>query len=280
MRPLASASRSQIVMSAVTRIAVLGATGRMGRAVIQAVAQSAQAQLGAALERTGHAEMGRDAAQVIGAEAAGVVIAADLSQAEFDVAIDFTRPEGTLAALDSCLRARRGMVIGTTGFTPEQKAQIEAAAREIPICMAANFSVGVNLCLKLLEEAARALRDDFDIEIVEAHHRHKVDAPSGTALMMGEAVARGAGRDLKTCAVYERYGHTGARDRESIGFATVRGGDVVGDHTVMFLGEGERIEISHKASSRMNFAGGAVRAAVWLQGRKPGLYSMRDVLGI
>ncbi len=269
-------------MSAVTRIAVLGATGRMGRSVIQAVAQSQQAKLGAALERAGHAEIGRDAGQVVGADGAGVVIAADLAQVTFafDVAIDFTRPEGTLAALAACVQARRGMVIGTTGFTPEQKQQVEAAAKQIPICMAANFSVGVNLCLKLLEEAARALRDDFDIEIVEAHHRHKVDAPSGTALMMGEAVAKGAGRDLKTCAVYERYGDTGARDRESIGFATIRGGDVVGDHTVMFLGEGERVEISHKASSRMNFAGGAVRAAAWLNGRAPGLYSMRDVLGI
>jgi len=170
-------------------------------------------------------------------------------------------------------------VIGTTGLSVEQKAQVEAAAQQIPIVLSGNYSIGVNLCLKLLEDAARTLGDDFDIEIVEAHHRHKVDAPSGTALMMGEAAAAGAGIDLREHAVYERYGHTGARERRTIGFSTVRGGDVVGDHTVMFLGDGERVEIAHKASSRMNFANGAVRAAVWLVGRGPGLYTMRQVLG-
>jgi 4-hydroxy-tetrahydrodipicolinate reductase len=170
------------------------------------------------------------------------------------------------------------MVIGTTGLAPEQKARIDAAAKSIAICQAANFSLGVNLCLQLLELAGRALGDAFDIEVVEAHHRAKVDAPSGTALAMGEAVARGAGRDLKEVAVYERSGHTGARDRSTIGFSTIRGGDVVGDHTVMFLGDGERVEISHRATSRMNFANGAVRAAGWIAGRKPGLYSMLDVL--
>lgn len=269
-------------MTTLTRIAVLGATGRMGRAVIQATAAAAQAQLGAAFERAGHADLGRDAAALAGVSEGGVAITADLAAAApgFDVLIDFTRPEGTLAALPVCVAQGRAMVIGTTGLTPEQRAQIDAAAKIIPVCMAANFSIGVNLCLRLLEQAAQALAEDFDIEIVEAHHRHKVDAPSGTALMMGEAVAQGAGRDLATCAVYERYGHTGARERRTIGFSTVRGGDVVGDHTVMFLGEGERVEISHKASSRMNFANGAVRAATWLHGRAPGLYSMRDVLGI
>ena len=269
-------------MSAVTRIAVLGATGRMGRAVIQTAAASPMIKLGAAVEREGHADLGRDAGLIAGTEDAGVAVCADLAgaAAHFDVLVDFTRPEGTMAALPICVAQRRAMVIGTTGFTPEQRAQIEASAKTIPICMAANFSIGVNLCLRLLEQAARALAEDFDIEIVEAHHRHKVDAPSGTALMMGEAVARGAGRDLKTDAVYERYGHTGARTRTSIGFSTVRGGDVVGDHTVMFLGEGERVEITHKASSRMNFANGAVRAAAWLDGQGAGLYTMRDVLGI
>jgi len=169
-------------------------------------------------------------------------------------------------------------VIGTTGFSAEQSRRIEDAAKQIPICRSANFSIGVNLCLQLLEQAGRALGDAFDIEIVEAHHRAKVDAPSGTALAMGEAVARGAKRDLKECGVYERHGHTGARDRETIGFSTIRGGDVVGDHTVLFLGDGERVEISHRATSRMNFANGAVRAAGWLAARKPGLYSMLDVL--
>lgn len=265
-----------------TRLAVLGATGRMGRAVIQAAAAAPQVRLGAALERTGHADLGRDAAQLAGLDPSGTLLGADLSAclSAFDVLVDFTRPEATLSVLTLCASQGKALVIGTTGFSAAQRAEIEAASRSVPICLSGNFSIGVNLCLGLLEQAARALKDDFDIEIVEAHHRHKVDAPSGTALMMGEAVARGAGRDLKTCAVYERYGHTGARSRESIGFATVRGGDVVGDHTVMFLGEGERVEISHKASNRMNFANGAVRAAAWLQGRAPGLYSMRDVLGI
>ncbi|MFA5940287.1 MAG: 4-hydroxy-tetrahydrodipicolinate reductase [Sinimarinibacterium sp.] len=266
----------------VTRIAILGATGRMGRSVIEAAAQNPSVRLGAAIERSGHAELGRDAAVLAGQNASGVSISDDLAAraSAYDVLIDFTRPEGTLAALPVCVAAGKGMVIGTTGLTPEQRAQIDAAAQRIPICLAANFSVGVNLCLKLLEEAARVLADDFDIEIVEAHHRHKVDAPSGTALAMGEAVARGAGIDLKAQAVYAREGHTGARPKGAIGFATVRGGDVVGDHTVMFLGEGERVEITHKASSRQNFARGAVRAAAWLKGRAPGLYSMRDVLGL
>lgn len=261
-------------MTATPRIAILGATGRMGQAVGAAVAASAQLVLGAAFERDGHADIGKPL------NAAGVVIGADIAAAaaRFDVAIDFTRPEGTLAALAVCVAERKAMVIGTTGFTAEQKARIEAAAARIPIVMAGNFSLGVNLCLKLLEDAARALGDDFDVEIVEAHHRHKVDAPSGTALMMGEAVARGVGRELADCAVYARQGHTGARQRGTIGFQAIRGGDVVGDHTVMFLGDGERVEITHKASNRMNFANGAVRAAAWVAARPAGLYSMRDVL--
>lgn len=262
-------------MTDISRIAILGATGRMGQAVAAAVAASSQLALGAAIERAGHSDIGK---RLAGGD---VLISGDLNAvaAQFDVLIDFTRPEGTLAALPVCIAHGKAMVIGTTGCTDEQKAQIASAAKKIPILMAGNFSIGVNLCVKLLEEAARALGDDFDIEIIEAHHRHKVDAPSGTALMMGEAVARGVGRDLADCAVYERHGHTGARDRQTIGFQTIRGGDVVGDHTVMFLGDGERVEISHKASNRMNFAHGAARAAAWLRGKPAGLYNMRDVLG-
>jgi 4-hydroxy-tetrahydrodipicolinate reductase len=261
-----------------TRIAILGAAGRMGRALIQASAQHPALALGAAIERAGCADLGRDALQLAGLDARGVAIASDLGAAEFDVAIDFTRPEATLTALATCVARSKAMVIGTTGFTAEQQQRVADASRSIPVCMAANFSIGVNLCLALLEQAARALGDDFDIEIVEAHHRLKVDAPSGTALMLGEACARGAGRDLKQVGLYERHGQVGPRERATIGFSTIRGGDVVGDHTVMFLGDGERVEISHRASSRANFANGALRAAAWLGGRSPGLYSMRDVL--
>jgi 4-hydroxy-tetrahydrodipicolinate reductase len=265
----------------VTRIAVLGATGRMGRAVIQAAAQQPGVRLGAAVERSGNPDLGQDAGTIAGLPAAGVIVGASLDACagDFDVAVDFSRPDSTLAALDVCTARAKGLVIGTTGFDTAQRALILAAARRIPICMAGNFSIGVNLCLSLLEQAAKTLGDGFDIEIVEAHHRQKVDAPSGTALMMGEACARGAGRDLEDCAVYERHGHTGARDKRSIGFATVRGGDVVGDHSVLFLGDGERVEIAHRATSRANFANGALRAAAWLHNRAPGFYSMRDVLG-
>jgi 4-hydroxy-tetrahydrodipicolinate reductase len=266
-----------------TRIAVLGATGRMGRAVIQAVCESTlPVTLGAAFERSGHAEVGADAAAAAGLRAGGIRIHDDVGARvdDFDVLVDFTRPQGTLATLPICVDAGKAMIIGTTGFSDSEKSRIQEAAQRIPVCMAANFSVGVNLCLKLLEEAARVLAADSDIEIVEAHHRHKVDAPSGTALAMGEAVARGASIDLARHAVFAREGQTGARPKGAIGFATVRGGDVVGDHTVMFLGDGERVEITHKASSRQNFARGAVRAAHWLHLRDPGLYSMREVLGL
>ncbi|OOG23344.1 4-hydroxy-tetrahydrodipicolinate reductase, partial [Thioalkalivibrio denitrificans] len=198
----------------------------------------------------------------------------------FDVLIDFTRPEGTLAHLEICRKAGRAMVIGTTGFSEEQKQVIRDAAKEIPLVFAPNMSVGVNLCLKLLDLAARVLGDDVDIEVIEAHHRHKVDAPSGTALRMGEVVAEALGRDLAACAIYGREGHTGERDPKTIGFETIRAGDIVGEHTVMFAGAGERVEITHKASSRMTFARGAVRAAGWLSGRPAGLYDMQDVLGL
>lgn len=246
----------------------------MGQAVAQVLAGHARARAVAAFDHAGSTLVGRP----LSVDGGPVVVAAPPTRADFDVLIDFTRPEATLAALAVCRGLGIGMVIGTTGFTPGQRAEIEAAAAEIPIVVAANFSVGVNLALELIERAARALGDDYDVEIVEAHHRHKVDAPSGTALAMGEAAAAGLGRDLREVAVYGREGHTGARDARSIGFATVRGGDVVGDHQVLFLGDGERVEIGHRASDRSTFARGAVRAAVWLHGRAPGLYGMRDVL--
>lgn len=265
-----------------TRVAILGAAGRMGRALIQTLAAEPQASLAAALDRAGAADLGRDASALAGLPESGVLLGADLPAAlpSVDVVIDFTRPDGTMAALEACLRQRKALVIGTTGLDAEQKAAIAEAAKIVPVCFSANYSVGVNVCLRLLRIAAQTLGEGYDVEIVEAHHRHKVDAPSGTALRMGEAVADALGRKLEDCAVYGREGHTGARDGNTIGFATVRGGDVVGDHTVMFLGEGERVEISHKASSRTNFARGALRAAVWLAGQPAGLYDMQDVLGL
>ena len=263
-----------------TRIAILGATGRMGRAIIQAAAVYPPVKLSAAIEKAGALEIGKDAAAIAGLPAAGVNVCESLEKcaSQFDVLVDFTRPEATMAALPVCVAHGKRMVIGTTGFSAEQRAQLAGAAKHVAICLSGNFSIGINLCLKLVAEAARALGNDFDIEIVEAHHRHKVDAPSGTALMLGEAAALGAGRKLADSALYARQGHVGARERATIGFSTIRGGDVVGDHSVLFLGEGERVEITHKASSRLNFANGAVRAAAWLAGRKPGLYSMQDVL--
>ena len=263
-----------------TRIAIHGAAGRMGRAVIQTALATPGATLVAAIDRKDNEELGEDVAAVVGLAPIGVTVgyAVDAGAEPFEVMIDFSQPEATLAALELCRTHRRAMVIGTTGFTPEQRAAIEAAAAEIAICTAANFSIGVNVVLGLLGQAARTLGDQYDVEIVEAHHRQKTDAPSGTALAMGEEVALALGRSLRECAVYGREGLTGARDRHTIGFATVRGGDVVGDHTVMFLGEGERVEISHKASSRLNFAQGALRAALWIAGREPGLYTMQDVL--
>lgn len=265
-----------------TKIAILGAAGRMGRALVNAIALQPGAQLVAAIDREQSLEIGMDAYSLAGLPAEGIEITSDLAEAiaKADVLIDFTRPEGTLAAIAACRAAGKPIVIGTTGFTAEQKAVIAAATQAIGVCQAANFSVGVNVLLKLVEDAARTLGDAYDVEIVEAHHRHKVDAPSGTALALGEAVAAGLGRNLKEVAIYGREGHTGARETQTIGFATVRGGDVIGDHTVMYLGEGERLELTHKASSRLNFAGGAVRAALWLSGKPAGSYSMRDVLGL
>ena len=264
------------------RIAVMGAAGRMGKTLIEAVSQAEGAQLCAAIDRADSSLIGADAGELAGLGKIGVTLVGDLAAVvdQFDVLIDFTHPSVTLQNLEVCRAAGKAMVIGTTGFTPEEKQLLSEAAKQIPIVFAANFSVGVNLCLKLLDTAARVLGDEVDIEIIEAHHRHKVDAPSGTAMRMGEVIADALGRDLQKVAVYGREGHTGARERETIGFATVRGGDVVGDHTVLFATEGERLEITHKASSRMTFAKGAVRAALWLQGREPGLYDMQDVLDL
>lgn len=265
-----------------TRIAITGAAGRMGRSLIEVCQHTDGLEVSVALEHPESTLLGSDAGDLAGIGKLGVPVGADLAAVTdaFDVLIDFTRPEPTLENLEICRQAGRRMVIGTTGFSDEQKAQIAAAAQDIAIVFAPNMSVGVNLCLKLLDTAARVLGDDVDIEIVEAHHRHKVDAPSGTALRMGEVVADALGRDLKTCAVYGREGHTGERDRKTIGFETIRAGDIVGDHTVMFAGMGERIEITHKASSRMTFANGAVRAAAWLMEQESGLFDMQDVLGL
>lgn len=263
------------------RIAVPGAAGRMGRNLIDACQRAEGLALGVATERPGHALLGSDAGTVAGVGELGVPIADDLeaAAAHFDVLIDFTAPAASLVHLDICRRHGKRIVIGTTGFTPEQKQLISDAAGEIGVVMAPNMSVGVNLCLKLLDMAARVLGDEADIEIIEAHHRHKVDAPSGTALRMGEVVATALGRDLGDCAVYGREGITGARERKTIGFETIRAGDIVGEHTVMFAAEGERVEITHKASSRMTFASGAVRAAGWVAGKPAGLYDMQAVLG-
>ena len=261
------------------RVAIAGAGGRMGRALLDEVLRASDLKLAAALEQKGHAAVGRDAGLLAGAPC-GVAVADDLARAlpGCDVLIDFTRAEAAAASLAACRKQGVRMVIGTTGFSEAQKREIADAARDIAIVMSPNFSVGVNVAFRLLETAAAAL-GGYDVEIMEAHHRHKVDAPSGTALRMGEVVAKALKRDLKKTAVYGREGVTGERKAETIGFATVRGGDLVGDHTVMFIGAGERLEISHRASSRANFAAGALRAARWVAHKKNGLYDRADVLG-
>ena len=253
----------------------------MGRALLEAVFQAPDLRLYAALEQAESPFVGKDAGELIGFPS-GVIITERVEQALFgaNVLIDFTRPEGTLAHVEACRRLGVKAVIGTTGLSQEQKARISDAAREIAIVFAPNMSVGVTLMLKLLETTARVLSEDYDVEIIEAHHRHKVDAPSGTALRMGEVIAQTLGRSLTECAVYGREGVTGERQASTIGFATVRGGDIVGDHTALFAGVGERIEITHKASSRATFAVGALRAARFLATKDDGLYDMRDVLGL
>lgn len=272
-------------MSALTqnphRVCIAGASGRMGRMLVEAVLASDDCSLAGALDIPGSPSLGQDAGAFAG-RATGAFITDDLSAGlgGSQFLIDFTRPEGTLAHLEVCRRMGVGLVIGTTGFTDQQKAEIALAAKDIPVVMAPNMSVGVNVTLRLLEMAARALATGYDIEIIEAHHRHKVDAPSGTALKMGEVIAEALGRDLRDCAVYAREGVTGERDPSSIGFATIRGGDIVGDHTVLFAGTGERIEITHKSSSRATYAQGSLRAVRFLAGRSSGLYDMFDVLGL
>lgn len=265
-----------------TRIAVTGAAGRMGKTLIEAVANHPDLTLTAAIERPESSLIGTDAGELAGIGHNDVTVVGSLADVvnEFDVLIDFTVPAATVANAALCAANGKKMVVGTTGFDDEQKAQVLAAADSTALCMATNFSTGVNLCFKLLDMAAKVLGEDSDIEIYEAHHRHKVDAPSGTALSMGEVVANALGRDLKEVAVYGREGQTGARDSKTIGFATVRAGDIVGDHTVTFASEGERVEITHKASSRMSFARGAVRAADWLTSKETGLFDMQDVLGL
>ncbi len=263
-----------------TRIAIAGAAGRMGRNLIIACHETDDVVLTQALEHSEHPALGADSGVLAGLTPNQVPLVDRLDADAFDVVIDFTHPTSTTSQVDFCLEHDRKMVIGTTGCDADLEAKMRQAGDRIAIVYAPNMSVGVNLCLKLLQTAAEVLGDHVDIEIIEAHHRHKVDAPSGTALKMGQVVASALGRDLRECAVYGREGQTGARDRKTIGFATIRAGDIVGEHTVLFADEGERIEISHKASSRMTFARGAIRAARWVASRNSGLFSMQDVLGI
>jgi len=263
------------------RIAIAGASGRMGRMLVEMTLKSSDLVLVAAFDQADSPFIGKDAGELVGAPC-GVTVTSDVAAglAKADCLIDFTRPEGTLHHLELARTAGCGMVIGTTGFSVEGKAAIAAAAEQIPVVFAPNMAVGMNAVFKLLDVAARILNEGYDVEIIEAHHRLKVDAPSGTALRMGEVVANALGRDLESCAVYGREGVTGERDGQTIGFATVRGGDIVGDHTVLFAGIGERIEITHKSGSRMPYASGSLRAARFIAGRKAGLFDMQDVLGL
>jgi len=262
------------------RVAITGAAGRMGRSLLEACVNTEGLTIGAAIVRKGNSLAGSSAGDLISQPSINIKLVDDISSVldDFEVLIDFTNPETTLENLTICREAGKQMVIGTTGFDESQKQQLQEAADKIAICFAPNMSVGVNLCLKLLETAAKIMGDDVDIEIVEAHHRHKKDAPSGTALRMGEVVADALGRDLSSCAVYGREGITGERDSKTIGFETIRAGDIVGEHTVMFADIGERVEITHKASSRMTFANGSMRAALWLNNKQNGIFDMQDVL--
>ncbi len=274
-------NRDRVFVMAATRIAIIGATGRMGKQLIEAVHADDSVQLGAVIVRQGSSLKGCDAGELVGIGSLGIAIADDIHQVidDFDILIDFTRPELTIDLLTLCRQHHKSIVIGTTGFDEAGKKQIAEAAQSIPVVFAANFSVGVNLMLNLLDQAAKVMGDYTDIEIVEAHHRHKVDAPSGTALAMGEAIATAMDWSLDEHAVYAREGITGERKAGTIGFSTIRAGDIVGEHTAIFADIGERIEITHKASSRMTFAKGAVKSAFWLSDKKPKLYSMKDVLG-
>ncbi len=268
-----------------TRIAIVGAAGRMGKILIEACHENKNATLTAATEYPQSSLIGADAGEVAGIGHNGVTIAPSLDEAEqdFDVIIDFTRPEASISHLNWCMKNNKKMILGTTGFNADEKVKIQQAGKAMAMVFAANYSVGVTLTLKLLDTAARIMGEDVDIEIIEAHHRHKVDAPSGTALRMGEVIADALDRDLTKSAVYCREGITGERDRRSIGFQSIRAGDIVGEHTVMFADIGERIEITHKASSRMTFAKGAVRSAIWIAEKKDaeyGIFDMQDVLGL
>lgn len=264
------------------RVAVVGVSGRMGLCLVEAAELSENTSFNVAVSRSESSSVGKDAGELAGIGAVDVKVVDDLVAVvdQFDVLIDFTRPGPSMAYIEICRQAGKKIVIGTTGYTDEQKAAISEAAKDIAIVLAPNMSVGVNLSLKLLEMTAKVMGDYTDIEVIEAHHRHKIDAPSGTALRMGEVIADTLGRDLKDCAIYGREGDTGERDRKTIGFSTIRAGDIVGEHTVMFADEGERVEITHKATSRMTFANGAIRASVWLKDKSNGLYDMQDVLGL
>jgi len=264
------------------RVAIVGAAGRMGRALVEAVAENSETVLGAASVRRGSSLVGADAGDLAGIGKLQVNCTDSLESVvgDLDVIIDFTTPETSIELLSFCVRHQKALVIGTTGFSDEQKQAISVAGGSIPVVFAPNMSVGINLLLNILSLMAKTLGDDYDVEIIETHHRFKKDAPSGTALRLGEVVADALSRDLKECAVYGREGITGEREAKAIGFETIRAGDVVGDHTVLFATQGERIEITHKASSRMTFAKGAVKAAAWLQGRRAGVYDMQDVLGL
>lgn len=263
------------------RMAVTGAAGRMGRTLIRMISESADLTLGAALERKDSELLGADAGELAGVGPLGVMLGHDVAGAlgEFDVLVDFSVPEATLHALHACREGAKKIVIGTTGFDATGQSLIDAAAADIAILQAPNMSIGVNVCFRLIEIAARALGDDVDVEVMEVHHRDKIDAPSGTALRMGEILADALDRDLAQDAIYGRQGATGPRDRRTIGFASLRGGDIVGEHTVIYAGTGERIEITHRAQSRDNFAQGALRAARFLESQQSGLYDMQDVLG-
>ncbi|MDZ7840672.1 MAG: 4-hydroxy-tetrahydrodipicolinate reductase [Gammaproteobacteria bacterium] len=260
-------------------IGITGVNGRMGRSLVQAAQARDDMKLASATVRRGSELAGTDAGQVAGIPPLGVA-ASETLRDDVDVVVDFTLPDAALENVAWCRARGKRIVIGTTGFDSGQRAQIEEAARDIAIVLAPNMSVGVNLCFRLVELAARTVGDSSDIEIIEAHHRHKADAPSGTALRLGEKAAGALGRRLEDVAVYERHGPTGPRPDGAIGFATVRAGDIVGEHTVLFAGDGERIEITHKATSRLNFANGALRAAAWLAEKDAGLYDMQDVLGL
>lgn len=263
------------------KIVIAGVTGRMGHALLEGVFADGDLQVHGALDRTDSTQIGRDVGEQFG-QNSGVKITSDMAAAlqGAQVLVDFTRPEATMQYLEICQKANVSMVIGTTGFSAEQKLAIEAASKNIAIVFAPNMSVGVTLLINLVEQAAKVLNEGYDIEVVEMHHRYKVDAPSGTALRLGEAAAKGIGQSLADCAIYAREGVTGEREAGKIGFATLRGGDVVGDHTVVFAGIGERVEITHKASSRATFALGALRAAKFLSDKKSGIFDMRDVLNL